>query len=186
MRKLLLFLLSILLMVSIFVSCGAKDNGQNESQNSDESQVKEEIVEEEVPETQFTEQQTEMGNYMNDLYAYIENGWIYTIGWGADTAKPLFLKMREDSSDDTVLRYYEDPSYITVKGEYIYSALRDSDNKCNIYRYRLGGDDEKKLIDNAYYMQIVDDSIYYCKCENSNKMINFCRSDLKGKNESGL
>lgn len=176
MKRFTSLLIFIMVVTFVFTGCG-NNNSQGETQTDNE-------VVEESSETHYTENQTEMGNYMNHYYALLSNGWVYTIGWGVDTSKPLFLKMRSDGSDDSVLRYYEAPNYIYVKGEYIYAVLQ-GDSGSNVYRYRLGGDEEKLIIENADYLQMVGDSMYYCKCEKSDigKTINYCKSDLNGKNE---
>ena len=55
-------------------------------------------------------------------------------------------------------------------------------NESAIYRFRLGGDEEQRIVDNAIYLQVVDDSIYYCEAD-ADKTIRYCKADLEGKNE---
>ncbi|MBQ6501482.1 MAG: DUF5050 domain-containing protein, partial [Mogibacterium sp.] len=43
-------------------------------------------------------------------------------------------------------------------------------------------DEEKQLVNDAYYLQIVGDYLYYCKYEND-RAVNYCRADLQGENE---
>ena len=163
--------IAIMFSVLIICGCGASESGQTKAQPEEQATV-----------THYTENQTEMGNYMIDAYACIDNGWVYTYGWGADTNKPLFLKMRTDGTDDTVLHYYEGPSGINIKGEYIYSVL-SYDTKPSIYRFRLGGEDEKKIVDGAMYLSIVGDTLYYCRTDDGEKTTTFNSCDLDGKNE---
>lgn len=175
MKRSLIVLICGLCVSFFMTSCGTSDRSQTKTQID----TKTEVQEEQLPETHYTESQTTMGNYMNDVRANISGGWIYTISWN-ETAS-LFLKMRIDGSDEKIIRK-EYPSYININGEYIY-FVSENDDSSNIYRCRLGGGKEKLIIKNATYMQIVDDSIFYCKCDNSSKMINYCKSDLSGNNE---
>ena len=169
MKKITNLVIGLLLMALVATGCGT-DNSNIEQQE-----------EETMVETHYTENQTEMGNYMNTNYAYIANGWVYTIGWMDSSGDELFLKMRTDGSDDTILHYSDSAQFINVKGEYIYAVLEGS-NTPSIYKYRLGGDEEKQLVNDAYYLQIVGDYLYYCKYEND-RAVNYCRADLQGENE---
>ena len=176
MKKLSTILISLLLMALLLGGCGTTESGQEEPTEESQAEVQE-------SETHYTEHQTEMSNYMSEGSALIDNGWIYTTGWGADTHKPLFLKMREDGTDDTVLKYFNWPDYINVKGEYIYAVLIGDEGR-NVYRFRLGGEDEEKIVSNADYLQIIGDELYYCKCKDgSNDIINYCKCNLDGSNE---
>lgn len=171
MKKILVLLVNLILAAFLITGCGANNA------NSDQD-----VSKESAPETNYTENQTEMGNYMNTNYCYISDGWVYLLGWES-SGYALFHKMREDQSDDIVLRHNEDPQFIAIDGEYIYAVLSNDGSKSNIYRYRLGGEDEKLLVENAYYLQLVDDSIYYCKENDDEETVSFCKSDLEGKNE---
>ena len=176
MKKILVATLSILLIISILASCGASDNNQSEPQ--------EQAVEEQVHETHYTEIQTEMSNYMNSGMINISDGWIYSIGANENYDNVAFIKMREDGTDKTVLFDGVIPQYITINGEFIYAVLTADDENKSIYRMRLGGDDQEKLVDNASYLRIYDGSLYYCTIDaSSGKTTAFCKSDLEGNNQ---
>ncbi|MBQ6500905.1 MAG: hypothetical protein IJI87_05990, partial [Mogibacterium sp.] len=104
MKKITNLVIGLLLMALVATGCGT-DNSNIEQQE-----------EETMVETHYTENQTEMGNYMNTNYAYIANGWVYTIGWMDSSGDELFLKMRTDGSDDTILHYSDSAQFINVKG----------------------------------------------------------------------
>lgn len=176
MKRLSIILTSILIMLLLLVGCGS-------SGVAEEPQV-----EEQVAETHYTENQTEMSNYMNFNEFYIANGWIYTRGFDSNTGMPLLLKMRSDSSDVSVLVKDVSPEFTTVKGEYIYSVLR-TESTVDIYRLRLGGEDQQKIVSGATALRIIGDELYYCKAEIKDGWeitSSFCKSDLEGKNEEVL
>ena len=164
-------------MVLLLCGCGTSDSGQKES--TEEPQAVDQVTE-----THYTEQQTEVANHNNYQGACINNGWIYSNGTQDDTFG--FFKMRIDSSEKTLLHSEAEARFVTVNGEYIYTVLRDySNDHFGIYRFRLGGDDEKELIANAATLQIVGDSMYYCKCkeDSPSELTQYCKSNLDGENE---
>ena len=176
-KRLLVLACSVLLFITLITGC-TSNNKSIEDSGSEAETEKIEV------ETHYTENQTEMANYMTERYALVSDGWVYTIGWGKDTYRPLFLKMRTDGSDDTVLKYFESPKYINIKGEYIYVLLwNDESNSYIIYRYRLGGEEETKLVEGAWYFSIVGDRMYYCKTEDGTKMTTFNSCNLDGSDE---
>lgn len=180
MKKYIVTLLSIVLIVLMVTSCGASDSNQSEPQTDEEA------VEEQVSETHYTENQTDMSNYINDGQALISNGWIYTNGYHESNGETLFMKMRLDSSDKTILKDEAFPYFINVKGEYIYATLVEGEEHPSIYRFRLGGEDETKLVDGAFYFIIVGDNMYYTKSDNCADITAFCKADLDGNNEESI
>lgn len=180
MKRTVLLSLCLLFVFSMF-GCGSSDTAQDVSADA----VTEEAVEpeQEEPATNYDEFQVQMSNYMNQGYAYVANGWVYTIGWNPDNGAPRFIKMRTDSSDYTVIADGV-PFYITVKGEYIYVSLLQDDIQ-SLFRFRLGGDDAKKLVENVNFVSIVDDTIYYTK-EKDGVTQGFYKCDLEGANEEAV
>lgn len=172
MKKLSVILTSILIMLLLLVGCGSSDIAEEPQ------------AEEQVPETHYTEHQTEIANLNNNQSAFVNNGWLYSNGIQNDTYG--FYKRRIDNSEITLLRGDVDAQCVTVNGEYIYAVLRDYDTgHIGVYRYRLGGDDEKELVPNAATLQVVGDAMYYCKCKEDdfNEYTQYCKSSLDGENE---
>lgn len=170
-----IILVAYIFIIMMMCSCGAEDSSSGEP-------AKQDTTDTEVVESVLLESQTEMCNLLCERRVYIADGWIYTYGFSLDTGLPLFLKMRQDGTDDAIFRYGDLPLYITVENGYVYAAMRN-DSECNIYRYRQGGDEEVLLIPNASCFQIVGDSIYYCKTQDGYLMDSYCKSDLDGNNE---
>ena len=177
MKRSVLITISLLLLLVLFLGCGESNSSQDEPQIETQS-------EEKAPETHYTENQIEMSNYMNEGSVLVADGWVYTVGYDTSVECGTLTKMRTDGSEKTVLSKKGSPSYITIQGEYIYVVLTSDDSR-DLYRLRLGGEDQAKLIKNVRFFRILDDYMYYCTVESddNNKTVAFYRADLEGKNK---
>ncbi len=97
-------------------------------------------------------------NVQNHATFLEKDGWIYGQARG-ENGKPIFVKVRTDYSDWTVL----DSGYvqcINIVDNYIYYMLLD-DNDYGIYKMRTSGSGRQLVVKVQGSMQIADGQIYY-------------------------
>jgi hypothetical protein len=97
-------------------------------------------------------------NYNND-YLFLESGgWIYGRSWN-DKGESVFVKVRTDLTDWTTLaeKYAVYPHLVD---NYLY-FVGYSEDEHGIYRMRTSGEDFQLIVNNAVWLQVVDDTMYY-------------------------
>lgn len=164
MKKHFLILISILVVSLTLCSCGQNAAGPEEESIN------------------YDDYQEAMGNYSTNSRFCIADGWIYGHGFN-DNGDPIFIKMRTDGTDRSIMDSTNCIDMVTVNGEYAYGV---SDMDFSLYRYRLGGDDKKRLLSDVYYYQIVGDKIYYTTVKSSDDGVHtekYYKCDLNGKNK---
>lgn len=126
----------------------------------------------------------QMSNFNCDGRYNIYDGWVYSLNFPEDGGSGLLSKMRTDGSDYTVLTEKGTPNFIHVDGEYIYCIIAGNE-QTKVHRCRLGGNDLAQLIaDDAWYLQVNGDSLYYTKHDvSTGKTLGFYRANKDGTNE---
>lgn len=126
----------------------------------------------------------QMSNFSCEGMYNIYDGWVYSLNFPEGGGNGIFSKMRTDGTDYTVLTEKGTPYYIYIDGEYIYSII-GSGNTTKIYRCRLGGNDLTQLVeDDAWYLQVTDEYLYYNKIDVSTGITSgFYRCNKDGSDE---
>lgn len=126
----------------------------------------------------------QMSNFSCEGMYNIYDGWVYSLNFPEGGGSGLLSKMRTDGTDYTVLTTKGTPYYIYIDGEYIYSII-GSGMTTKIYRCRLGGTDLTQLVeDDAWYLQVAEDYLYYNKYDvSTGTTLGFYRSNKDGSGE---
>lgn len=156
----------------------------NEWKSKNNVNVSAELDTNDEDEIDYSVVREQMSNFgCNGMYN-IYDGWVYSINYPEDGGRGFLAKMRTDGTEYTVLSKKGIPQYISVDGEFIYTVLND-DSSAKIYRCRLGGNDLTQLVkDNATYLQVTENCIYYNKYDiSSGKTLGFFKANKDGSNE---
>lgn len=154
-----------------------KPNDNNENTNtSDNPEI--------VDPINYSLVREQMSNFSCEGMYNIYDGWVYSLNFPEGGGTGLLSKMRTDGTDYTVLTTKGTPYYIYIDGEYIYSII-GSGMTTKIYRCRLGGTDLTQLVDdNAWYLQVTEDYLYYNKYDvSTGTTLGFYRSNKDGSGE---
>lgn len=131
-----------------------------------------------------------MGNSLIGGNMAFKDGWIYY----KDPSSSSLYKMREDLSQKSQLDGDVNPTCINIKDNSLYFIDVKSDNYGSLVKTDLDGTNKQVIRENAGYVYILDDSIYYTEITgiyngwpgvSLNKM-NFKYQDVQKKIETNL